>query len=95
MGLESNVGGDCDLKFTTTNNFKLLHTVNNGDLGNYTIRYAGLEFDDNSDSLFQLPCTTTPTNIDFRMNGLTGAGIDGFIDAGVYQDIVHVEVTTQ
>jgi len=95
MGLESNVGGNCDLNFTTANDFKLLHTVSNVNLGDYTIQYQGQQFNETNNPQLVLPCTTAATNINFILNGFSFSGFDFFIDAGVYQDVVNVVVTTQ
>ncbi len=95
MGLESNVGGNCDLNFTTANNFQLLHTVNSNNLGDYTIEYAGLEFNQANNPQLELPCTSPATDLNFILNGISFSGFDFFIQAGVYQDIVNVVVTTQ
>lgn len=95
MGLESNVGGTCDLNFTTANDFKLRHTVSNNNLGDYTIQYKGQTFSEASNPTLQLPCTSTATNLNFIINGISFAGFDFLLQAGVYQDIVTVVVTTQ
>ena len=39
LGLETNVGGNCDINFSTLNNFDLLHTVSNNSLTKYKILY--------------------------------------------------------
>ncbi|MEH6456255.1 MAG: hypothetical protein V7749_08025 [Cocleimonas sp.] len=95
MGLESNVGGICDLTFTTANTFKLLHTVTNNNLGNYKIHYKGLEFNEINNPLLSLPCTSTATDIDFELNSFGFSNIDPFLDSGTYQDVITVVVTTQ
>ncbi len=95
MGLASNVSGDCDLDFSTLNNFKLLHTVSNQNLSNYSIMYQGQSFEEISNPQLTIPCNTTPTDIDFILNGPTLAGIDFYIAAGTYRDVVTVTVTTQ
>ena len=95
MGLESNVGGNCDLNFTTQNDFKLRHTVNNGNLGNYSIQYEGQVFNEANNPQLELPCTSAATDLNFILNGITFSGFDFLLAAGVYQDIVSVVVTTQ
>lgn len=95
MGLESNVGGTCDLNFTTANNFKLLHTITNNNLGNYKIRYKGLEFNETNNLQLQLPCTSAATDIDFELNTFGFSNIDPLLADGIYRDIVTVVVTTQ
>ncbi len=96
MGLQSNIEGMCDLNFTTANNFELLHTVNaNSSFGNYSIQYRNTTFDQSNNPQIQLPCTSNPTDLDFIMNGFSLNGINGFIDSGIYQDVISVVVTTQ
>lgn len=95
MGLASNVGGNCDLNFTTTNNFRLLNTLSNNNLGNYSIQYEGQVFNQANNPQLELPCTSTATNLNFILNGISFSGFDFFIEAGVYQDVVNVVVTTQ
>lgn len=95
MGLESNVSGDCDLDFTTANGFRLLHMVSGQNLANYEVLYEGQSFSQSANPGLTIPCNTTPTDIDFRILGLSLAGFDFLIPAGVYQDIVTVTVTTQ
>ena len=96
MGLESNVAGDCDLNFSTLNNFRLLHTISNQNLSDYRILYEGQTFDQASNQVLTIPCNSTPTNLDFILTGgISFVGIDPFVQAGVYRDIVNVIVTTQ
>lgn len=95
MGLESNVGGDCDLEFSTLNNFELKHTVIPTTGGDYTINYQGQTFGSANNPILTMPCTTTPTEISFILNNLTIIGFDNAIPSGVFQDIVTVVVTTQ
>ena len=95
MGLVSNVGGTCDLNFKTANTFKLLHTISGNNLGNYKIRYRGLEFNETNNPQLQLPCTSDATDIDFELNAFGFSNIDPFLDSGIYRDVITVEVTTQ
>ncbi len=95
MGLESNVSGDCDLDFTTANDFSLRHTLSNQNLANYEVLYEGQSFSQNNNQTLSIPCNSTPTDIDFRILGLSLAGFDFLIPSGIYQDVVTVTVTTQ
>ena len=95
MGLASNVSGDCDLNFSTQNDFKLRHTVSNDDLADYRIVYRNATYDETSNPQLSISCNTTPTDLDFILVGWSLAGFDAFIPAGVYRDIVTVTVTTQ
>lgn len=95
MGLESNVGGNCDLNFTTQNNFALEHTIIPTTGGDYTINYQGQSFSSANNPTLTTPCTTAATDIDFILNNNTIIGFDNFIPSGVFQDIVNVVVTTQ
>ncbi len=78
-----------------TNNFKLLHQVSNQNLSDYTILYKGESFEETSNPQLTIPCNTTPTDINFILNGWTLAAFDFFIPAGIYNDVVTVTVTTQ
>ena len=96
MGLESNVGGACDLIFSTANGFKLKHTITGNNLGNYKILYKGVEFNETSNPQLQLPsCTSAATDIDFELNAFSLSSIDFFLDSGIYRDVITVIVTTQ
>lgn len=95
MGLDSNVLGDCDLDFSTLNNFKLRHTVSNQNLANYRILYQGQSFEEANNPQLTIPCNTAPTDIDFILTGWSLAGFDFLIPAGIYRDVVNVTVTTQ
>ncbi len=95
MGLESNVGGICDMEFSTVNDFKLIHTLNGNSLGGYIIQYEGEVFSEVSSPILQLPCTSSATDINFKLNSASLVGFDFFLASGIYQDIINVEVTTQ
>ncbi len=95
MGLESNTTGDCDLNFSTVNNFKLRHTVSNQTLSKYRVLYRGYSFSRSNNPELTIPCNTTPTALDFILTGWSLAGYDGLIPAGIYRDIITVTVTTQ
>lgn len=95
MGLESNVGGDCDLDFSTQNNFELEHTVIPTSGGDYTVNYQGQTFNSTNNPTLTIPCTTIPTDISFVLNNLTIIGFDPFIPSGVFRDVITVTVTTQ
>jgi len=79
MGLESNLSGDCDLEFSTLNNFELKHTVIPTSGGEYTINYQGETFNAADNPILSIPCNTTPTDISFILNNLTVIGFDNFI----------------
>lgn len=105
LGLESNVPGNCDLSFTTVNNFTLLSTSSNGgnlgggSIGAYSLRYRNQVFGNaaNPSNLdTSLPCSSLATPIDFKLNrNFSFIGFNRAIRAGVYQDIVNITVTTQ
>lgn len=95
MGLESNVGGDCDLEFSTQNNFELQHTVIPTTGGRYTINYQGESFTQGNNPVLTRPCTIVATEISFMLNNNTLIGFDNRIPGGIFQDIINVIVTTQ
>ncbi len=95
MGLASNVSGLCDIDFSTQNTFRLIHTVLETNLSNYSILYRNITFNATNTRL-TIPCNTAPTDIDFKLTGFVfGIDIDNLLAAGVYRDVVKVEVTTQ
>ena len=105
LGLESNVSGNCDLSFTTTNNFTLLNTTSagsnlgGGSIGDYSLRFKNQVFGNSttpSNLSLVLPCTNLATPIDFKLDRrFTFVSFDNAIRAGVYQDIVNIVVTIQ
>ncbi|MGK0270887.1 MAG: hypothetical protein ACI88H_001538 [Cocleimonas sp.] len=95
MGLESNVGGNCDMEFSTLNDFELKHTVIPTSGAEFTINYQGQTFTKGNNPTLTTPCTTSATDISFELNNLTLIGFDNFIPSGLFKDIVTVVVTTQ
>ena len=97
LGLETNVGGNCDINFSTLNNFDLLHTVSNNSLTPYKILYQSQEFGPATNPTLSLPCDTVPTTIEFTPTQIVFGNLYPalLIEAGVYSDTVTVVVTTQ
>ncbi len=91
LGIESNSTGDCDVEFSTKNNFRLRHLVSNRRLTNYRLRYKGKNITRRRNRQMTLPCNTNATRIRFQAVG----NFRNNPQAGVYQDIVTVTVTTQ
>jgi len=99
LGLESNVGGNCDINFSTQNNFRLLHTVSGNNLTTYTIIYQNTNFDSANNPTLTVPCTTPATSLEFTPSSgsfFTNLFIGlAFIPSGIYQDTINITVTTQ
>lgn len=97
LGLESNVGGNCNIDFTTANNFELIHTDTGNDtsFGEYNIQYESKTFSRSSNPQLELLCTSAATDLNFIISGPSVGGIDALVAAGVYQDVISVTVTTQ
>jgi hypothetical protein len=97
MGLESNVAGNCDMNFSTVNNFQLLHTVSNNSLTPYKVIYQNTNFSNTSNPTLNISCNTIPTTIEFSPTQIVFGNIFPalFIEAGVYQDTITVVVATQ
>ncbi len=97
LGLESNVGGTCDVNFTTLNNFDLLHTVSGSSLTEYKILYQTEEFGLTNNPTLSLSCNSIPTDIEFKPTQLVFGNIFPalFIQSGIYRDVVTLTVTTQ
>jgi hypothetical protein len=97
LGLDSNVPGDCDVSFSTLNNFDLLHTVSNASLTQYKLLYQSQEFGLANNPTLSIPCNTTPTMFQFKPTGIVFGNFSAasLIQNGVYRDVVTVVVTTQ
>ncbi len=98
LGLESNLSGSCNINFSTNNNFRLRHTVSNNSLTKYKIIYRSQDFSATSNPTLSLPCSSLPTAIQFKPTQLViGNFLPGglLMQAGVYQDVVHITVESQ
>ncbi len=91
LGIESNSVGDCDVEFSTKNNFRLRHTVSNRRLTNYRLRWKGKNITRRRNKQMTLPCNTNAQRIQFQATG----NFRNNPQAGLYQDIVTITVTTQ
>ena len=93
LGLESNISGDCDIEFSAKNNFRLRHTVSDERLTHYRLRWKGEVMSGNSarTNKFTMACNSEATAISFQ----SVAYFNPNPQAGLYQDIVTVTVTTQ
>jgi hypothetical protein len=97
LGLESNLGGSCDINFSTQNNFDLLHTVSGNSLTKYKVIYQSQDFSDTSNPTLTIPCTTIPTTMQFSPTQIVWGNLfpTNWIEHGIYQDIVTIVVTSQ
>lgn len=97
LGLESSVTGNCDINFSTLNNFALLHTISGNPLTKYKIIYQAQSFSVTSNPTLTIPCNTVPTTIEFSPTQLVFGNLYPalLIESGVYRDVVTVVVTTQ
>ncbi len=97
LGLESNIPGNCDISFSTINNFDLLHTGSGSSLIRYKILYLSQEFGQASNTPVTTLCNSIPTALQFKATGYYLGGIWGgvFMQSGIYQDIITVTVVTQ
>ncbi|MEE9326853.1 MAG: hypothetical protein V3U71_06105 [Cocleimonas sp.] len=97
MGLESNVAGNCDMNFSTINNFRLLHTASNNSLTKYKVIYQNTDFSITNNPTLNIPCNTIPTTIEFSPTQIVFGNIFPalLIEAGIYQDTITVVVATQ
>lgn len=97
LGLESNVGGSCDVNFSSLNNFDLLHTQSGNSLTKYKLLYQSQEFGLSSNPTLSIPCNTVPTTIEFTPTQIVFGNLFPalLIESGIYRDVVTVVVTTQ
>jgi len=91
LGLESNSVGDCDIQFVSKNNFRLRHIVSNQLLTNYRIIWKGNNVKNLPNRELTLPCNSTATDFVFQ----AVARFQANVQAGIYQDILTLTVTTQ
>jgi hypothetical protein len=99
LGLKSNISGNCDINFSTLNNFKLKHIISGGYLSTFKIIYQNTTFDGNNNPTLTMGCTAPATPLEFTPNSgsfwtnlLIGFS---FIPSGIYQDTISITVTTQ
>jgi hypothetical protein len=91
LGLESNISGSCTVDFSTQNNFKLRHIVSNQRLTRYILKYRGQKIKKNAPTIVLPSC-----NLNLRPLKLKRKGpFKNNPQAGIYQDIVTITVTTQ
>lgn len=90
LGLESNSSGDCDISFSSANNYKLNHEVTSETLVDYAISYAGVNNDGTNTNNVTTACNTVASSLD-----IISPAMPATINAGVYKDIVTVTVVTQ
>ncbi len=90
LGLESNIAGNCDIDFSTQNNFKLKHTVSNKRLTRYILKYRNKKIRKNKHTL-TMPCNALPSTLSFKRKGRFRQNVR----SGIYSDVVTITVTTQ
>ena len=97
LGLESNMTGNCDISFSTVNNFDLLHTASSRSLTQYEIFYQSHVFGRTNNTLLTTLCNTAPTALEFKATGIVIGNFweEVLIQSGVYRDIITVTVVTQ
>ncbi len=93
LGLESNMLGNCDIEVSAKNNFRLRHVTTNDRLTHYRLRWKGEVMSGNPvrSNQFTTTCSSSADVISFQ----TVAYFNPNPQAGLYQDIVTVTVTTQ
>ena len=92
LGFESNNSGDCDVEFSTQNNFRLRHTVTNQRLTNYRLRYEGSVISRTRNQQNVYPCNLAASDFEFQK---IGAFWRENTQDGVYQDTVTITISTQ
>lgn len=93
LGLESSSPGDCDIEFSAKNDFRLEHLDSNIRLTAFRLRWKGEVMSGNPirTNKFSTACNSPATIISFQ----AVARFNSNPQAGIYQDIVTVTVTTQ
>ena len=95
LGTESNTTGGCDVAFTSDNDFKLKHNIDNTlflhGAGQYTVGWKGATIQSGGVNTVSLAsCDNAATGLD-----MTFPALPAVVTAGTYKDILHVIVTTQ
>jgi len=90
LGLESNISGNCTLNFAS-NKFTLRRIPDGKRLTTYRLKYDGVLFDKKNTSLVLKSCNKGLSPLEFQRTGDFGKKVQ----AGIYQDIVTITVTTQ
>ncbi len=94
LGLTSNIPGNCTIKFTSINEFKLVGVAAGPltpaeTLNTYTLEYAGASITNGGEKA-NLTCRTTePTNLQYLPNTSTQ-----LVGRGTYTDTITVTVTS-
>jgi len=91
LGVKSN-GDSCNIKFSTLNNFALLHNASGSLLKRYQLAYLGHQIADNTAATIALDSCLTSNSI------LTFVARDGFssaVEDGWYQDRVTITLTAE
>ncbi|MDX2368264.1 MAG: hypothetical protein QNK36_07665 [Colwellia sp.] len=88
--MESNSTGDCDVSFSSINNYKLNHEVTGETLVDYAISYAGINNDGANANNVTTACNTVASSLDWISQAMPAS-----INAGVYKYVVTVTVVTQ
>jgi len=91
LGLESNISGNCTLDFSSQNRYRLRHTVSNRRLTNYRLRYKGNRINRRNSTIVLPSCNEASTPLQLQRRGR----FRNNVQAGIYQDIVTITVTTQ
>lgn len=91
LGLQSNVSGNCNLEFTSLNNFKLRHTQTNQLLSKYRLKYKRKRITRRNNHI-TLRCRARKRALKFQSIGKIQNQV---IPAGVYRDVITITVTTQ
>ncbi len=96
LGLESNIPGNCNITFTTINDFELLHTLSSNSLTQYKLLYQSQEFSNTSNPILSTPCSTIPTTLEFTPTQIVWPNIFPSVtmEHGIYQDTVTLVVTS-
>lgn len=94
LGVNSNLAptANCDIAFSTINNFRLRHETSGDTIRNYFLTYNGANISSNADTDANqtLGCQEVASNLDFTPNGTLMENAP----SGVYKDTVTVTITT-
>lgn len=91
LGVKSN-GSSCALKFSTLNNFSLIHDTGRSLLKRYQLTYLGHNVASNSEPTIALDsCIITNQTLTFKTRG----NMPDVVETGWYQDRVTITLTAE
>ena len=90
LGLDSNIPGNCIIRFDSANTYKFRHTISNKRLARYRLWYRGKKLTNKRNEI-TTPCSFAPEMVQLS----TTRRFRKRIKSGLYQDILTITVITE